>query len=143
MKLKQWLASFIFLLFVILNGFQSVFMASRTKQKIYDFPNWKHLRGGLPWIFTEPKVGTGGFPWSLGMETKKIVIHGNWNPRAWNTDLTWDWLYWHSAMYYINWYFENSNICVSLKWTAAKKNVEIFLKFGKINPCSLEYLLEV
>ena len=24
---------------------------------------------------------------------QKIVIHGDWNPRAWSTDLTWDWLY--------------------------------------------------
>ena len=127
-----------------LKWFQSAFMASRTKKKIYDFPNWKHLRGGLPWIFTEPKDGTGyrWFPMISGHGNEKIVIHGNWNPRAWNTDLTWDWLYWHSTMYYMNWYFENSNICVSLQWNAAK-NLEIFLKFGKINSCSLEYLLEV
>ena len=83
------------------------------------------------------------FPVISGHGNEKIVIHGNWNPRAWNIDLTWDWLHWHSTMYYMNWYFENSNICVSIQWNAVKKNLEIFLKFGKINSCSLEYLLEV
>ena len=69
-------------------------MGPRTQdqEKIYDFQNWKHLRRGFSWIFTNQKllqmVSHDLWAWK-----QKIVIHGDWNPRAWSTDLTWDWLY--------------------------------------------------
>ena len=69
-------------------------MGPRTQdqEKIYDFQNWKHLRRGFSWIFTNQKL-----LWMVSHDLwawkQKIVIHGDWNPRAWSTDLTWDWLY--------------------------------------------------
>ena len=60
------------------------FMASRTKKKIW-------LKTFKRWVATNfhgHKKLLRMISWKW-----KIVFHGNWNPRAWSTDLPWDWLY--------------------------------------------------
>ena len=56
------------------------FMASKAKKKSKD---WKHLRGGFPWIFIEPKEFLGMVFHDLWAQKQQIVFHGNWNSSAW------------------------------------------------------------
>ena len=65
MKLKCCLVSISFLSSAIL-------MASGAKKKYETLKNWKHLGGGLPWIFTEPKNCCRWFPIISGHGTKKL-----------------------------------------------------------------------
>ena len=91
-KLKCLSASIIFLLFTILNCFQSALKVTGLwlpgLRKKYDFQNWKHFKRWVATNFHGHKKLLRMVSWKW-----KIVFHGNWNPRAWSTDLPWDWLY--------------------------------------------------
>ena len=46
------------------------------RQKYMTMKNWKHLGGGFPWLFTEPKHSYSWFPMISVHRTKKLFSMG-------------------------------------------------------------------
>ena len=86
-KTQSWLASIIFLLFVILNHFQSALNIIASwlpgPRKKYDVQKLKTFKRWVPLNFLRAKKLLRMVSHDLWVRKRKIVFLGNWNPRAW------------------------------------------------------------